>query len=102
MCHCAGSVPQGLGRLAAVKWGGALHLLLSSLGRLSQMNSGCPAGSVPKDLGRLAAMKRGGALMLSENELNGPFPEFLLANAATADGSLRLTLQVLCTIAEIH
>jgi hypothetical protein len=54
------------------------------------------AGSVPKQLGRLAAVKTGGALSLGVNELNGPFPEWLLTSNATADGSLSLTLQVQC------
>lgn len=49
---------------------------------------------MPKGLGRIAAVQSGGALTLSDNELNGPFPEFLLAAATTTDGSLRLTLQV--------
>jgi hypothetical protein len=66
--------------------GGAATTLLLDHNELS--------GSVPKQLGRLAAVKTGGALSLGVNELNGPFPEWLLTSNATADGSLSLALQV--------
>lgn len=52
------------------------------------------AGFVPNELGRLAAVKRGGALGLASNELNGPFPDWLLTNSTASEGTLRLTLQV--------
>lgn len=53
---------------------------------------------MPKQLGRLAGVKLGGVLSLGQNELNGPFPEWLLTNNATSNGSLSLTLQVSCSL----